>query len=131
MAYKPLSLEKYTETANMIARLKEFKNPLTFSDRISLAKLEEANEAYKVAVDDKNAALLVADVKTIAVNAAADNVDWVRTKLRTSEGIASDNESDIFVVLGGTRQSEINAKAQQTLAEKKKAAAEKDKDAPK
>ena len=116
MAYKPLSLDKYTETANMITRLKEFKNPLTFSDKISLAKLEEANEAYKAALEDKNAALLVADAKTITVNAAADNVEWVHTKLRTSEGIASDNESDIFVVLGGTRQSDINAKAQQTLA---------------
>ena len=62
------------------------------------------------------------DEKTDAVNTTSDNLDWVLAKLRLSEGIASDNESDIYVVLGGTRQSEIVAKQQQTIADKKKVA---------
>ena len=115
MAYQQLSLDKYKETASMITRLKEFKKPLTFSEKISLAKLEEANESYKAAVIDKNTALSLLDEKTDAVNTTSDNLDWVLAKLRLSEGIASDNESDIYVVLGGTRQSEIIAKQQQTL----------------
>ena len=60
--------------------------------------------------------------KTEALSVAAEHVNWVHAKLRSSEGIVSDNESDIFVVLGGTRQSDITAKMQQTLEEKKKAA---------
>ena len=100
-----MSFDKYDETVSMIARLKAFKNPLTFSEKISLVKLEEANELYKAAIIEKNAALLVADSKTEALSVAAEHVNWVHAKLRSSEGIVSDNESDIFVVLGGTRQS--------------------------
>ena len=122
MAYQQLSLDKYKETASLITRLKEFKKPLTFSEKISLAKLEEANESYKTAVIDKNTTLSSLDEKTDAVNTTSDNLDWVLAKLRLSEGIASDNESDIYVVLGGTRQSEIVAKQQQTIADKKKVA---------
>ena len=47
MAYQQLSLDKYKETASLITRLKEFKKPLTFSEKISLAKLKKPMKATK------------------------------------------------------------------------------------
>lgn len=136
MAYKKVSDDKYKATAKMIERLKEFKKSFSFTDDVSLAKLEEANEAREAARVDKNATIDVLEAKTNTYNAADDKVEWVEAKLRLHEGIATDNESDAFVALGGTRQSELTARQQQTREENKKAAeaqkkAEGEKDAPK
>lgn len=120
MAYTKVTFDAHKITDDRISRLKEFKNSFAFTEDVSLVKLEEANAEYKAAIEAKNAVLDLADEKTKICNAAASKVEALTSQLRTYVGLATKNESDAFVALGGTRQSDVIAKQQQTREEKKK-----------
>ena len=125
MAYKRLSLDRAENGELIIERLKRFGESFKFSDDLSLEAYEMAVKEVRIAIERKNTKLAEVDLETELVNAALDKEDKIQTALRGCIGNAKGKNSDAFVAIGGTRQSDIIEAQQQAREEKKKMREEK------
>ena len=123
MAFKEQSLDLYEAEKDVVDRLAKYKDPFNYNADVSLAKLSDSAENIKTK----------ATVKDVAGRAyeAADNdyakaiADHAALKKRMKAHVVADkgNNSDEFVILGGTRQVDITAAQVLARENKKKAEA--------
>ena len=122
MAQQPQVPTYYDTEKDVVDRLSKFKGDFNYHAQASLPVLSQAIEEVKAAANDVDvaaAALKAAKAihnKKVAVHKA--------TKKKLRDFVAADKgkECDEFVILGGTRQSEVIAAQQQAREENKKAA---------
>ena len=115
---KPLS----EECKKIVDRLNRHQKDFSYSTEVSLANYEKAVEAVRIAINEKNAALDVADAKTALYNAACAAEEALLIRLRGGIAAGEGKNSDAYVDAGGTRQSDITAMQQQAREDKKRAA---------
>ena len=125
MAYVKLSLDTYFAEKLRIERLRRFGNKFEIATGISLDALEAANEEVRISVNEKNAALLIADAKGTNCLEKSGNYDKMLTAVRNGIGITHGTNSDEWVTAGGVRQSEVIDKQKKTREANKKAEEEK------
>jgi sugar diacid utilization regulator len=124
MAYSKLSYDRYNERKQIVVRLKRHNEPFAYTADICLANYEKAVEAVKIAADEKNAALDLADAKTTNYNAKCEQEDKLLMALRACIGSDKGKDSDEYVIAGGAKQSDVIAQQMQTREDNKKAAEE-------
>ena len=123
MAFKEQSLDLYESEKDVVDRLTKYKDPFTYNVDVSLAKLNDSVENIKIKATAK-------DVAGRAKEAADNDYDkavaeHVALKRRMKAHIVADkgNNSDEYVILGGTRQVDITAAQNLARENKKKAEA--------
>ena len=128
MAQQPQVPTYYDTEKDVVDRLSKFKGDFNYNAQASLPVLAQAIEEVKTATDDVDAATAALKAAKAVQKKKITVHKTTKKKLRDFLAADKGKECDEFVILGGTRQSEIVAAQLQAREDNKKAAEAKKKE---